>query len=323
VVQTKSSTQVKQNQTLNWGGPVDARILFGGTVGEHLGVVGAIEGISTGTTTTNVRAVWAFKDGINLSFGNSGFSAWGGVASPASVFTSVVPGIGVGPELNITTGQTGGWNIIAGLSGNQNSPNATSYSLYTGSGGADPDKLIAPANLTPNNHLDDYRYMRVKYKFFGAGLLSGAGGVYGNEYVGLDNNVAIGASFLSARQGMLSYGGGTETLVYGTDISGNYGSFTGGVAYSRDRDLSLNNYAFDGGYYFYPWLLARVRYANLGVVGVNQENPTVTPSVTAWIGANFFVQATYTIFTKNLAPSTASSGINNQDTFKLNAGLAF
>ena len=230
-------------------------------------------------------------------------------------------------------GKEGGLNITAGLSGNVAAPYVTTTTdtatTKITNSGTDTDsatttiKTVTAANLTPNNKLDDYRYVRVKYKLFGAGLLSGAGGTYGNEYVGLDNSLAIGASLLSARDGMLSYGGGLETLVYGVDIAGNYGSFTGGVAYSKDRDLALNNYTVDAGYYIYPWLLARVKYTNLGQVG-DLNNPTYTPSLTAWLRANVSLQASYVAYGNNLVPSTAATtGVNNQNTFKLNFGYGF
>ena len=177
--------------------------------------------------------------------------------------------------------------------------------------------------MSASNKLDDIRYLRVKYKFFGAGLLSGAGGTYGNEYVGLDNSLAIGASLVSARDNMLSYGNGVETLVYGADIAGNYGNFTGGFAYSKDRDLKLNNYAVDAGYYIYPWLLPRVTYKYLGVVG-GMDNPSIAASLTAYLRANVFLKASYTAFTHNIAPATASTtGLNNANTFTLTGGLAF
>ena len=260
------TTGARTEQTLNWGGPADARILYGGTIGDNIGVVGGIEGISSGVTTVNLRAVWSFAPGVNLSFGNSGFSAWGGVGSPISVFTSVFPGIGVGSEFNYAVGKEGGLNIIAGLSDATNAPNANGATTYTvtstivnGSETKDVVSATTPKNLTNANKLNDIRYLRVKYKLFGAGLLSGANGTYGNEYVGLDNSLAIGASVLGARPNMLTYGGAKETVVYGADIAGNYGSFTCGVACSKDKDLKLNNYAVDAGYYVYPWLLTRVR----------------------------------------------------------------
>jgi len=317
------TTGARTEQTLNWGGPADARILYGGTIGDNIGVVGGIEGISSGVTTVNLRAVWSFAPGVNLSFGNSGFSAWGGVGSPMSVFTSVFPSIGVGSEFNYAVGKEGGLNIIAGLSDATNAPNVTNATTYS-LAGTEPETLKSTTtkNLTNANKLNDIRYLRVKYKLFGAGLLSGANGTYGNEYVGLDNCLAIGASVLGARPNMLTYGGSKETMVYGADLTGNYGSFTGGVACSKDKDLKLNNYAVDAGYYVYPWLLTRVRYANLGATGVDMNNPNVTPSVTAWLRANASLAASYKFFTKNIVPGS-TTGTNNANTFTLTGAIAF
>ena len=312
---------LKTPQTLNWAaGTTDARILFGGTVSETIGIVGAIESIATGSTTTNLRAVWSFSPGVNLSYGSSGFSAFRGLSSPISAYTNVFPAQGVGPEFNYAVGKEGGLNIIAGVSDITDAPNGTTTSI---SGAEASETLKTTKNLSAANKLDDFRYLRVKYKLFGAGLLSGAGGTYGNEYVGLDNSLAIGGSLVSARDNMLSTGGGNETLIYGADIAGNYGNFTAGVAYSRDRDLKLDNYVVDAGYYIYPWLLPRVTYKYLGLTG-GLDNPTVAASVTAYLRANVFIKAAYTAFTHNLAPATASTtGVNNPNTFALSAGLAF
>ena len=312
---------LKKPQTLNWAaGTTDARILFGGTVSETIGIVGAIESIATGSTTTNLRAVWSFSPGVNLSYGSNGFSAFRGLGSPISAYTNVFPAQGVGPEFNYAVGKEGGLNIIAGVSDITDAPNGTTTSI---SGAEASETLKTTKNLSAANKLDDFRYLRVKYKLFGAGLLSGAGGTYGNEYVGLDNSLAIGGSLVSARDNMLSTGGGNETLIYGADIAGNYGNFTAGVAYSRDRDLKLDNYVVDAGYYIYPWLLPRVTYKYLGLTG-GLDNPTVAASVTAYLRANVFIKAAYTAFTHNLAPATASTtGVNNANTFALSAGLAF
>ena len=322
------SDQVKNNtnppttttqQTLNWGNSIDARILFGGTLGEHLGVVGSLEGIASGATATNLRAVWAFSPGFNFSFGNSGFSSFRGLGSPISAYTNVLPSMGVGPEFNYVVGKEGGLNVIVGAASASDAPNGSTLSI-TGSEPA--EKITSTKNLTNLNKLGDIGYVRLKYKFFGAGLLSGAGGTYGNEYVGLDNSLAIGASAIRARSAMpFAYGGGNETVVYGADIAGNYGSFTGGFAYSKDGDLALNNYAVDAGYYVYPWLLPRVIFISRGVTG-GKANPTIATSVTAYPGANIFVKATYTAFVKNLSP-TSTTGENNANTFSLSTGFAF
>ncbi len=300
--QVKTSTgKVTTQQTFYQGGPIDARILFGGTIGENIGVVGAFEGFAANSVRTNLRATWSFAPGINVGFGN-GFSAWTGAASPISVYTSVFPTSGTSTELNYVTGKEGGFNLIAGI--------------------ASATTATATIPTIDSNKIDDTRYVRAKYKLFGAGLLSGAGGVYGNEYVGLDNSLAIGAGFVSAGNGVLASNYKGETFVYGADIAGNYGNFTAGVAYTKDSDLKLNNYAVDAGYYVYPWLLTRVRYANLGVAGVDQNNPTVTPSVTAWLRANVSLAASYKLFTKSELP-TSTTGENNKNTFTLTGAFAF
>ena len=296
-----SAGKVTAQQTFYQGGPIDARILFGGTIGENIGVVGAFEGFAANSVRTNLRATWSFAPGINVGFGN-GFSAWTGAASPISVYTSVFPTSGTSTELNYVTGKEGGFNLIAGI--------------------ASATTATATIPTIDSNKIDDTRYVRAKYKLFGAGLLSGAGGVYGNEYVGLDNSLAIGAGFVSAGNGVLASNYKGETFVYGADIAGNYGNFTAGVAYTKDSDLQLNNYAVDAGYYVYPWLLTRVRYANLGVAGVDQNNPTVTPSVTAWLRANVSLAASYKLFTKSELP-TSTTGENNKNTFTLTGAFAF
>ena len=298
---TNNKGVVTKQQTLYQGGPIDARILFGGTIGDNIGVVGALENFVKGATTTAVRATWSFAPGVNLGFGNN-FNAWTGAASPISVYTGVFPTSGTSTELNYVTGKEGGFNLIAGVA-------------------SVPTSTTTIPTITTSK-LDDTRYVRAKYKFFGAGLLSGAGGVYGNEYVGLDNSLAIGVGLVNANKGILTGNYANETLVYGADIAGNYGNLTAGVAYTKDSDLKLNNYAVDAGYYVYPWLLARVRYANLGVAGIDLNNPNVTTSVTGWLRANVSVAASYKLFTKGTLP-TSTSGENNQNTFTLTTAFAF
>jgi hypothetical protein len=285
-------------QTLNWNGPVDARVLFGGTIGENIGIVGAIENLTRNATSTGaIRATYVFSPGINLSLGNN-FSAFSGLASPTSVYTNVIPtGTGTGIEFNYVKGESGGLNIIAGMTSRQTAQNNTAA-----------------------NKLSDVSYMRVKYKFGGAGLLSGAGGTYGNEFVGLDDSFQIGASVVSARNTQMpTYTG--ENMVYGADISGNYGNLSAGVAYSQDRDLNQSNYAVDAAYFFYPWMQARVTYISRGLAN-DKTNPTIATTLTGWLRTNVFLAGKYTCFTKNENPAN-NDGRNNADTFTLTAGYAF
>ena len=298
--------KIKTAQTLNQGGPIDVNVLYGGTIGENLSVVGLLRSFAAGATSTELRATWAFSPGVNLGFGN-GFGAFKGLSTPISVYTGIFPASGTATEFNYAVGKEGGFNLIAGVA-SAGTTNSTEENVTT-------------AN-TSSNRLDDTRYARLKYKFFGAGLLSGAGGTYGNEYVGLDNSLAIGASLVSARDGILTGTYSGETLVYGADIAGNYGNFTAGVAYSRDSDLKLNNYAVDAGYYVYPWLLARVKYTELGAAG-GLTNPTWTPSLTAWLRANVSLAASYKAYAKNIAPIASGDQYNNANTFTLTGSVAF
>lgn len=304
---SKGATAGQQTKVglLNWGGPFDGRILYGGTIGENIGFFGAVESIATGSTKSNFRATWAFSPGLNLGVGNA-FSFWSS-GEDVTTYTGVFPATtGTGLELTYAAGQkSGGINIYAGAMGNGTI--ATDLS-----------------STTKPTHLDDIRYLRAEYKIGGAGVLSGAGGTYGNEYLGLDDHLGIGASIVNAKPGIFTGTFAGDQTVYGVDANGNYGNFTGGVAYSKSNDLKLNNYAVDGGYFVYPWLLAKVAYRNLGVVGVNTNNPTLTTTVTAWPRANVSIAAAYKLFTKNIDPAvTNTTGLNNANTFTLTTALAF
>ena len=304
-VKRSNGTRVT-SQNLNWGGPFDARILIGGTIGENIGFFGAIQGIATGTTTSSFRALWSFAPGINLGVGN-GFSFFSS-GEDIGTYTGVFPSSnGTGVELSYAAGEkSGGLNIYAGSVGNGTTA------------------AVLNNNTTKPTHLDDIRYLRAEYKIGGAGVLSGAGGTLGNGYVGLDDHIGIGASIMNAKPGIFTGTYAGEQTVYGLDVNGNYGNFTGGVAASRSNDLDLTNYAVDAGYFVYPWLLAKVVYRNLGVVGTDRNNPTVTTSVTAWPRANVSLAASYKLFTKNTDPAvTNTTGNNNADTFTLTAGLSF
>ena len=299
-VQKANGQQVTPN-LLNWGGGAfDARILYGGTVGENIGFFGLIQNISTGTPTSTFRGVWSFSPGVNLGIGNgqSFFSS----GEDLSTYTRVFPTAGTGAEFTYIAGEkSGGVNIYAGVA----SRKTVTADL---------------ASTTTTTALDDVRYFRAEYKIGGAGVLSGAGGTLGNGYLGMDNHLGIGVGIVNSKPGWSSYA--NEPTVYGVDASGNYGSFTGGMAYSKGKELKLSNYAVDAGYFVYPWLKAAVAYTNLGVVGVDKNNPSYTTTVTAWPKANFFIGAAYKRYAKTTDP-TNTDGRNNANTFQLTTGLGF
>ena len=164
-----------------------------------------------------------------------------------------------------------------------------------------------PGTSTNAQHFDDIRYARVKYKFGGAGLLSGAGGTYGNEFVGLDNHIAIGGSLVSMRPGITGiaapYLG--DTLIKEVDVTGNHGNFTSGVAYSKEKDLGWNNYVIQTGYFIYPWLKATVNYTSLQ----DGLNPLIATGITAWLRANASLALTWTHYTKEFTYTQTSQNV--------------
>ncbi|TLU87531.1 MAG: hypothetical protein FDX21_01470 [Chlorobium sp.] len=296
-------------QTLNWAGPFDARILTGGTIGENIGFFGGFESFATNGTTpkSNFRATWSFAPGVMLGVGNA-FSFMGSGEDESSA-TAILPSTGgTGLEFSYAAGEkSGGLRVYAGTVSNGTNS----------------------AAITVSQHLDDIRYGRVEYKIGGAGVLSGAGGTYGNEYVGLDNAVEIGASVVNFKPGIYTntYGYDNNKTVYGFDVSANHGSFSGGAEWSRGVDSHLNNYGLDAAYFVYPWLQGKVAYRHIKDQlpgGVDRTNPSYALTLTAWTRANVFIAGAYTFFDKgDTSVAGMASGLNKPDTFKLNVGIGF
>jgi hypothetical protein len=337
---------LSKKEELNYNAPNTAALFFGATIGDNISIFGEVLGFGSSTTevdkdvdkdasttTTingsvdtqvqcNVRAVYQFSPGFNLALGNNFSNAsWNGVSVGGVVNVSgVLPAPGTYAEINYTKGETGGFSITAGAS-------------------------MAAKTTTPivatKNKLDDILYLRGKVKLFGAGLLSGANGEFGNKYNGLDNQVTLGAGLsysknyytepADAATGITPTTGFTggyagETLVYGGDVQGVYNDFLVGAAYSRDRDLKLNNVKIEAGYYIYPWLFAKVAYSDLAASSkkgtYDEHQPTIAPALAWYIAPNVSLTSTYTIFTKERA-TNAYTGNTNQNTFALAVRAGF
>ncbi|NTU58683.1 MAG: porin [Chlorobiaceae bacterium] len=292
---TNPNGTVNTKQLLNnSNGPLGSTTLFfGGTMGDNLSAFGQYNMGATATAATG-HLIWAFKPGINVAFGN-GFTEWS-FGNAISTYTGTFPTQGLGTEFTYTTGDKGGFKLAAGSSQNGN------------------------AVATAANSVNDLMYLRAKYKFGGAGLLSGAGGTYGNEFVGLDNHIALGATYVNIKKGVLTTGNyAGETAVYGADVTGNIGNLSLGAAYSRDQDLKLDNYRVDAIYFLYPWMKATMTYANVRS-GDKANQPTVAAGVTAHLRANAYLTALYTYQTKERNTPTS---VSNPDTFALTAGFCF
>lgn len=306
---------VKTPSKFNWGtSPLgSATLFFGGSMGNNFSAFGSYN-ISATTTeatganpqshTTTVtsagrgRVVWAFKPGINLALGN-GFSDFN-FGSQNTSYASTFPNPGTGAEFSYITGQkSGGFKFIAGLAEN-------------GTGDV--------------NHVNDLTYARARYKIGGAGLLSGAGGTYGNEYVGIDNHFAIGASYMGIRKETLLTGSSAwagESGIWGIDAEGSIGNFMLGAAYSKDVDLGFENYRVDATYFLYPWLKSTISYANLRDGDKTANDPTLAFGLTAHLRANALVGLTYTHHTREYNLPLDAKTTTFTDTVVLGAQFAF
>jgi len=330
---------------LSYNAPNTAALFYAATIGDHLSVFGdtsfannvagaAGADVDNGVTS-NVRAVLEISRGFNIAIGNAyslvNYNGTGG--GGVTNVSALLPAPQTYAEVNYTRGDKGGVVIVAGTS------------MATKNTG------IVPAE----NKINDLLYLRGKVKLFGAGLLSGKGGNTGNSYNGNDNQVTIGAGLSYTNNNDLTHSAtgaptavgvkgftGTylgESLVYGADVQGTYNDFLVGVAYSKDRDLGLNNFRAEAGYFVYPWLYAKVAYADLALgqnYGYNPiapaaiamhgdtHQPSIIPSITAWIAPNVSLAGTYTYFTKSMkATTTANQEQTNQNTFALAVRAGF
>ncbi len=323
--------------TFNYNVPGAVALFFGGSIGDQLTVFGEVNGFggnstfdtdddktASGPTTSvdspainaNVRVVWEFNPGFNIALGNNFSNAsWNGVSVGGVVNVSgVLPAPGTYAELNYTRGDVGGYSITAGTS-------------------------MAAKNQTPivatENKIDDILYLRGKVKLFGAGLLTGANGEFGNPYTGLDNQITLGAGLsysehknvknpLTGITPTKGFTGGyaNETLVYGADVQGVFNDFLAGVALSHDRDLQYNNFKAEIGHYFYSWLYVKGAYSDLAAstakLPVDVHQPSIAGSLTAWLSSAVSLTGTYTHFTKD-----ATAGTTNPDSVVLAVRAGF
>jgi hypothetical protein len=293
---TRNTGAVRTAETLNYGtGALNTTsIFFGGTMGDNFSAFGQYSP-TAGATTGHI--VWSFQPGLNLSLGNgfTDFNFGNAIQVHSSVFPSFTTSNST--ELSYIKGDTGGIKLTAGF-------------MHGGTAAA--------------NRIDDLGYVRAKLKIGGAGLLSGAGGTFGNEYVGLDNHVAVGATLMNAKAGIFTgattYAG--ETMVYGGDLTGNYGNFTGGMAVSKDSDLGFTNFMVNGGYFLYPWAKAAITYTSIR----DGIDPTVAVSLTTHLRTNAYLTATYSRRTNSketAATAPLNIGDTTPNTFNVTAGFAF
>lgn len=240
-----------------WGIPGDVELFFAGTIGENISIFGDAGINEEGASLGGFSLIWSFMPGLHLVLGDVGITKLFTIISAASngnpdSYSVMLPKTGKGVELRLVGGDEGG------------------YSFIVGAGQGDPNQVSS---------FFDSRFVRATYKIGGAGLLSGAGGTLGNEYIGLDNSITLGANLFNSNKGVDG-----EKLAYGGDITGNYGSFRGIAQVARWKDTEKTQISLEGDYFIYPWLVGVLRYEHVDADGEKEKR--IIPGAAAFLRAN-------------------------------------
>jgi len=264
-------------------------MFFSGTITKQLSYIGdlAFDGGTYGgdaapTTLGRLQFVWTFKPGLSIAWGTVGFPEQFDIISTRAGtdkdgYVASLPNPNRGIELRIAgnTGACGGYSILAGIGRNSE----------VGSTDSAGNDLGVAGNIA------DTRFVRATYKIGGNGLLSGVGGSYGVQAIGMDNSITFGVDFVNSGQGANTgaedqFAGLTKTA-YSGDVRINYGQLRAVAQYARFNEVLnagvLTGAAEDGSdiargafnygkrtalsleadYWVYPWLFGLVRYEHL------------------------------------------------------------
>ncbi len=330
---TNSKTGASSGKAFTINAPNGLNLFYGASLGDNFTIFGQIGGLGTAVVETDetvttietnashtLRAVYQIQPGLNFAIGNAfQGGTYNGYVSQA---TNVLPAPQTYAELTYTQGETGGYTITAGTSTGAKY-NTVGYSAAI-------------------NKLNDLTYVRAKVKLIGAGLLSGTGGEFGNNYNGVDNQLSIGGGLTHAstinnattiktspRGFSANYLG--ESLVYGGDIQAAYQNVIFGFAVSKDKDLKLTNYQTAIGYFVIPSVYAKITYADIAnAANIATPNlihkPTIAPSVAWWPAPNISMTGTYTYNQRkyyDTAANLAAGANTTANTFNLAVQAAF
>ena len=287
-------------------------MFFAGTITRQLSYIGdlAFDGGTNGqdataTTLGRLQFVWTFKPGLSMAWGSVGFpEQFDLISSRAGTdlngYAASLPNPNRGVELRIAgnTGSMGGYSLLAGIG--RNSETGTSDAV--------------------SGNIGDTRFVRATYKIGGNGLMSGVGGTYGVQAIGLDNSVTFGINYVNSGQGVSTDSedmiAGLTKTAYSGDVRVNYGPLRAVGQYASFNEVmpegdSTLNYgkrtalSLEADYWEFPWLFAVMRYEHLQD-DFNGKIDKVISGIGALIRANFKIGIEYVAVTKK-------SGLDSSD----------
>ena len=310
----------------------ELNIFFSGTITKQLSYIGDfnIDGGTNGvdaasTSLGRLQFVWTFQPGLSVAWGTVGFPEQFDIISTRAGtdkdgYAASLPNPNRGIELRIAgnTGACGGYSILAGIGRNSEVGNIDSN-----------------GNDFANANIADTRFVRATWKIGGNGLLSGVGGSYGVQAIGMDNSITFGVDYINSGQGANTGSedqiAGLTKTAYSGDVRINYGPVRAVAQYARFNEvlnaLPLPGAAEDGSdiarggfnygkrtalsleadYWIYPWLFGLVRYEHLQD-DLNGRINKVIPGIGALLRPNVKFGVEYVSVSKDAAAEASVAG---------------
>ena len=315
---------------VNFDSSVD--MFFAGTITRQLSYIGDLNFGTDPTTLGRLQLLWTFKPGIGIAWGDIGFPEQFDLISthPGTDLNGYVvslPNPNKGAELRIAgnTGTCGGYSILAGIGRNSQ---------------------FGETDVAGN--VADTRFVRATYKIGGNGLMSGVGGSYGVQAIGMDNSVTFGVDYVNSGQGANAgseFEGLTKTA-YSGDVRINYGPLRAVAQYARFNEVlnaailpgaaadgsDIARGGFDYGkrtalsleadYWLYPWLFGLVRYEHLQD-DLNGRINKVIPGIGALLRPNVKFGIEYVSVSKDAVAETSAAGLASANSIALYTQVGF
>ena len=310
-------------------------VFFAGTITNQISYIGDFALTDTKgefAQLGRLQLLWTFKPGITMAFGTVGFPEQFDMISLSAGgdpngYAAQMPSPNKGVEIRLTgdgQGKTGGFALVAGIGRSSQTDGAAMEN--------EDGKITERTSM--GGSFADTRFVRAAYKIGGAGLLTGAGGTFGNQVIGLDNSVTFGINYLNSGFGSSAnaadYMSGLSKAVWGGDVRINYSNLRLVGQYTRfaqviDRNGTnwgkRNAYSLEGDYWFYPWLFAAVRYEHLKDA-LNGQYTKIIPGIGALVRPNFKVGLEYVDVTKNRVLNKAEDDPANNFNYNPTSSIA-
>ena len=331
---TKNSTTGKFKD-VNIDSELD--IFFAGTITKQLSYIGDLAVAPDATTLGRLQLLWTFKPGLGIAWGDIGFpEQFDLISTKAGTdqngYVASLPNPNKGVELRIAgnTGTCGGYSLLAGI-GRNSQFGSTGFESFEG-------------------NIADTRFVRATYKLGGNGLMSGVGGSYGVQAIGMDNSITFGVDYVNSGQGAStgsadSFAGLTKTA-YSGDVRINYGPLRAVAQYARfnevlndgvlvgaaddgsDIAIAGKNFgkrtalSLEADYWVYPWLFGLVRYEHLQD-DLNGRINKVIPGIGALLRPNVKFGIEYVSVSKDAVAETSAAGLASANSIALYTQVGF